>query len=92
MLGVKKIDLLVALIFIIYVKFLNKFIIVLLVLPPLLLTTLFSLALNAFGANPLDNLVVFNREVSSVAINYTEALNKTLIEIGKANKYLNISY
>ena len=67
-LGVRKLGSPIALIFGIYVDFLNKFLIILLALLPPLPTTLLSLALNAFGANSLNNLVIFNIKVSDVAI------------------------
>ena len=58
-----------ALIFGIYVNFLDEFITVslafLLLSPP---TILLSLTLNAFGAGFSDNLVIFNRKISSAAI------------------------
>ena len=72
-LGVKNIDFFIALIFDIYAKFLdlsfsNKFTIVLLaLLSPSLSTILLSLALNIFMAKS-NNLIVFNKEVSSKAI------------------------
>ena len=48
-------------------SFLDKFTTVLLVLPSTPTTSLSS-ALNAFRADSLDDLVVFNRKVSGVAI------------------------
>ena len=65
--GVIKIDSSVALIFDIHIKFLDKFITVLLTLP-VSLTTLLFFVLNIFRANSLDNLVVFKKEISGVAI------------------------
>ena len=70
---VKKLDTSVALIFGTHVKFLdflflNKFTIVLLALSLLSLTISFSSALNVFGANSLNNLVVFNKKVNNAAI------------------------
>ena len=68
MLKVKKVDFSIALIFGICVKFLDKFSTVLLVLLPPSPTTLLSSALNAFKVNFLNNLIVFNRKISSIEI------------------------
>lgn len=46
---------------------LNKFLTILLALPPTLITSL-SLALNIFGVNISNNPVIFNIKVSSAAI------------------------
>ena len=71
-LGIKKIDFSIALIFDIYVKFLDllfldKFTTILLAL---LLSSkiLSSLIWNAFGTNFLDGLFVFNIEINNTAI------------------------
>ena len=71
-LGVRKVDFFVALIFGIYVKFLDflfldKFTTVLLAFLPPLSTTLFLSAQNTFKANS-DNSVVFNRKISYATI------------------------
>ena len=64
----RKISSLIALIFDICVKFLNEFLIVSLVLLPSLPTTSLSSALNAFGIDFFDDLIVFNKKVTSTAI------------------------
>ena len=67
MMRVEKMSFSLALIFSICVKFLDEFITVLLILLLLTLTTLLLLALNIFKIKS-NNLVVFNIEISSIAI------------------------
>ena len=66
--GVRKLGSPVAPIFSIYVDFPNESLIVSLALPPLALTTSLLSALNIFGADSLDDPVVFNMEISGTAI------------------------
>ena len=71
MLGIRKIYFFIALTFSIYIKYLdllfwNKFTTILLVLP-LNWTILLSLILNVFKTK-LEDLVIFNNKISSVAI------------------------
>ena len=49
-------------------SFLNKFSTVPLALPLSLQTILLSLALNAFGTNSLDYLVIFNKKINGIVI------------------------
>ena len=71
-LEVKKLHSFIAPIFGIYVKFLDflfldKFTTVLLALLPPLSTILLLLALNTFGANLSNDLVIFNKKISGAA-------------------------
>ena len=73
MLEIKKVNSSIILIFGIYVKFLDllfldKFKTVLLALLLPWSTTLLLLALNAFGDNFLDDLVIFNKKINSITI------------------------
>ena len=67
-LGVRKLGFPIAIIFGKRVNFLDEFLTVSLALSPSLLKTSLSSVLNAFGANSLDDLIVFNIKVSSAAI------------------------
>ena len=69
MLWVRKVGFFIALKFDTRIKFSNKFLTISLVLLlPSLSTTLLLLVLNTFGANSLNNLVVFNKEINNIAI------------------------
>ena len=65
---VKKIGFFIALIFNIYIKFLDEFKTVLLTLLLPSPTTLLLSLLNAFRANISDNAFVFNKEINNAAI------------------------
>ena len=99
MVKIKKINFFIALIFGIYVKFidlsffnlLDEFTTVLLALLLLLLTISLLLVLNIFKANFSNNPIIFNIKISSIAI-LLKFWMKFLIKINKINKYLNIFY
>ena len=67
-LGVKKKNSSITLIFGICIKFLDEFMTVLLILLPPLPTNLLLSVLNAFKVNSLDNLIVFNKKISDATI------------------------